>query len=89
MFSYLYVCGNYTAYSAAWLTTREHVIGVKSETFNLTWVNCEMASFIHMKDSNNFYKNPQGKGLGYFIVESSVSPWRHRCLFFVSFFFVF
>jgi len=26
-------------------------------------VNCEMASFIHMKDSRNFIKNPQGKGM--------------------------
>ena len=58
----------YAAYSAAWLTTREHVIEVKSETFNLTWVNCEMASFIHMRDSNNFYKNPHGKGQKYFII---------------------
>ena len=60
----LHLCNaQFEAYSAAWLTTREHVLEVKSETFNLTWVNCEMASFIHMRDSNSFYKNPQGKGM--------------------------
>jgi len=36
---------------------------VASEGYNLTWVNCEMASFIHMKESNRFYKNPQSEGL--------------------------
>lgn len=36
---------------------------VKSENFNLTWVNCEMASFIHIRESNNFYSNANGAGL--------------------------
>ena len=34
-----------------------------SESYNLTWVNCEMASFIHMKESNKFYNNPNTDGL--------------------------
>ena len=36
---------------------------MKSEGYNLTWVNCEMASFIHMRVSNNFYNNPAGHGM--------------------------
>ncbi len=36
---------------------------VQSEGFNLSWVNCEMASFIHMRESNRFYKNPNVDGL--------------------------
>jgi hypothetical protein len=32
---------------------------VGSDTYNLSWVNCEMASFIHMKASSKFYNNPQ------------------------------
>ena len=32
---------------------------VASESFNLSWVNCEMASFIHMKASAKFYNNPK------------------------------
>ncbi len=60
----LHLCnGVFEAYSASWLTTREHMIEVKSEGYNLTWVNCEMASFIHMRESNNFYINPDGKGM--------------------------
>lgn len=36
---------------------------VASESYNLTWVNCEMASFIHMKESNKFYNNPNNEGV--------------------------
>lgn len=32
---------------------------VASETYNLTWVNCEMASFIHMQASSKFYHEPK------------------------------
>jgi hypothetical protein len=53
----------FEAYSASYLTTKEHILAIKSEGYNLTWVNCEMASFIHMKESNNFYKNANGHGL--------------------------
>ena len=59
----LHLCNAvFEAYSASYLTTKAHMISVKSESFNLTWVNCEMASFIHMRDSRAFYKNPQGSG---------------------------
>eukprot|EP00597_Dinobryon_sp_UTEXLB2267_P000987 CAMPEP_0170065456 /NCGR_PEP_ID=MMETSP0019_2-20121128/5536_1 /TAXON_ID=98059 /ORGANISM="Dinobryon sp., Strain UTEXLB2267" /LENGTH=553 /DNA_ID=CAMNT_0010272329 /DNA_START=11 /DNA_END=1669 /DNA_ORIENTATION=+ len=53
----------FEAYSASYLTTKQHMLSVASEGYNLTWVNCEMASFIHMKESNRFYKNPQSDGL--------------------------
>jgi hypothetical protein len=60
----LHLCnGVFEAYAASYLTTRQHMIEVQSENYNLTWVNCEMASFIHMKESNNFYRNPQGVGM--------------------------
>lgn len=36
---------------------------VASESYNLSWVNCEMASFIHMKESNRFYKSPNHHGV--------------------------
>ena len=59
----LHLCNAvFEAYSASFLTTRAHMISVKSESFNLSWVNCEMASFIHMRDSRAFYKNPHGSG---------------------------
>ena len=35
------------AYSGAYLTTAAHMLTVND--YNLTWVNCEMASFLHMK----------------------------------------
>ena len=57
------VLGVFEAYSASYLTTREHMLAVKSERFNLSWVNCEMASFIHMRETNNFYVNPNGHGM--------------------------
>lgn len=60
----LHLCnGVFEAYSASYLTTRAHMLEVKSEGYNLTWVNCEMASFIHMRESNNFYVNPSGSGM--------------------------
>ncbi len=34
-----------------------------SEGYNLSWVNCEMASFVHMKESNKFYANPHSEGV--------------------------
>jgi len=59
----LHLCNAvFEAYSASFLTTRTHIVSVKSESFNLSWVNCEMASFIHMRDSKTFYNNPQGSG---------------------------
>ena len=36
---------------------------VKSEDFNLSYVNCEMASFVHMREHRNFYTNPNGHGM--------------------------
>lgn len=60
----LHLCNAvFEAYSASYLTTKQHMISVKSESFNLSWVNCEMASFIHMRDSKAFYKNPHGSGM--------------------------
>lgn len=45
----LHVCNEqFEAYSGAWLATKEHVLKTDSLGFNLSWVNCEMASFIHM-----------------------------------------
>ena len=37
----------YVAYSAAYLITREH-LEYQFTDYNLTWVNCEMGSFIFM-----------------------------------------
>lgn len=60
----IHMCnGVFEAYSAAYLTTKEHMVAVASESFNLSWVNCEMASFIHMKESNRFYKYPNNHGI--------------------------
>ncbi len=60
----LHLCNSvFEAYSASYLTTKEHLIDVKSENYNLTWVNCEMASFIHMRHSPNFFVNAAGKGM--------------------------
>eukprot|EP01040_Poterioochromonas_malhamensis_P009990 gene9990-10856_t len=53
----------FEAYSASYLTTKEHMLAVASESYNLSWVNCEMASFIHMKESNRFYKSPNHHGV--------------------------
>ena len=39
-------------------------LSVASESYNLSWViNCEMASFIRMKESNRFYSHPESEGL--------------------------
>ena len=51
------------AYSASWLTTRQHVLEVPSETYNLTWVNCEMASFIHMRRSMKHHTDRYNDGI--------------------------
>lgn len=51
------------AYSAAWLTTKEHVLEVESESYNLTWVNCEMASFIHMRRSMKHFTDRHSAGM--------------------------
>ena len=51
------------AYSASWLATREHVLAVPSETYNLTWVNCEMASFIHMRRSMKHHSDRYNDGM--------------------------
>ena len=76
----LHLCnGVFEAYSASYLTTKQHMLNgkltlfcfksvadigiVASESYNLSWVNCEMASFIHMKESNRFYKNPNSEGV--------------------------
>jgi hypothetical protein len=39
------------AYSAAYLITREHLL-LQHTAYNLSWVNCEMGSFIFMKRSD-------------------------------------
>lgn len=60
----LHLCnGVFEAYSAAYLTTARHMIEEASDRFNLTWVNCEMASFVYMRQSNRFYKNGQLPGI--------------------------
>lgn len=60
----LHLCnGVFEAYSASYLTTRAHILNVDSQGYNLTWVNCEMASFIHMKESNGFFKKPDSEGV--------------------------
>ena len=59
----LHLCNAvFEAYSASYLTTKQHMLTVKSENYNLTWVNCEMASFIHMRESRNFVNNAQAQG---------------------------
>ena len=60
----LHLCnGVFEAYSASFLTTKAHILGVKSEKYNLTWVNCEMASFTHMRDSPLFYSHAKAWGM--------------------------
>jgi predicted ATP-grasp superfamily ATP-dependent carboligase len=60
----LHLCnGVFEAYSASYLTTRAHMMHVSSESYNLTWVNCEMASFIHMKEGKSFFSNPYAEGM--------------------------
>lgn len=51
------------AYSASWLTTKQHVLEVESEKYNLTWVNCEMASFIHMRRSMKHFTDRFNDGM--------------------------
>jgi hypothetical protein len=60
----LHLCNAvFEAYSASYLTTKSHILEIPSETYNLTWVNCEMASFIHMKESSKFYATPDASGI--------------------------
>lgn len=60
----LHLCNAvFEAYSASYLTTKEHILAVKSERYNLSWVNCEMASFTHMRDSPLFYDHPRAQGM--------------------------
>lgn len=47
------------AYAAAWLTTRHHLIE-QFTGYNLSWVNCEMASFIMMNSKANPDKDLNG-----------------------------
>lgn len=60
----LHICNAvFEAYSGAWLTTKQHMLNVASESYNLTWVNCEMASFIHMRDSKKISTDPFFEGM--------------------------
>jgi hypothetical protein len=49
---------------------------VASESYNLSWVNCEMASFIHMKASSKFYQSPQDEVS---VFGGAVCPLRWCC----------
>ena len=33
------------------------------QDYNLSWVNCEMASFLHMKGGQKFYTDPHAEGM--------------------------
>lgn len=58
----LHLCnGVFEAYSGAYLTTSAHMLKVMP--YNLSWVNCEMASFLHMKENHRFFKDPHGEGM--------------------------
>lgn len=50
------------AYGAAWLATKRHLIYGGVNQFNLTWVNCEMASFTVMGNFRRVMK-PTGVGV--------------------------
>ena len=47
------------AYSASWLIAKEHLM-YQFTDYNLTWVNCEMGSFIYMNGRANPQKNVNG-----------------------------
>jgi hypothetical protein len=47
------------AYSASFLVTREHLLH-QNTNYNLTWVNCEMGSFIMMNPRAKVGKNNNG-----------------------------
>lgn len=58
----LHLCnGVFEAYSGSYLTTSAHMLTVMS--YNLSWVNCEMASFIHMKEHPRFFAEPFAEGM--------------------------
>jgi hypothetical protein len=40
------------AYGASYFITKEYLLRTKVEKFNLTWVNCEMGSFVFLKRLN-------------------------------------
>ena len=42
--------------------SKEHLL-YQFTDYNLSWVNCEMASFIHLRQSNKFYRNPNQEGV--------------------------
>ena len=51
------------AYGASYFITKEYMLRTKVEKFNLTWVNCEMGSFVFMKRLNGntvHHKNVSG-----------------------------
>jgi len=48
------------AYSAAYLTTREHMVE-HNTNYSLGWVNCEMASFIMMSPAKDMNKEKDGQ----------------------------
>jgi hypothetical protein len=50
------------AYGAAWLVTKRHLVDGLTAQFNLTWVNCEMASFTVMGNFRRVMK-PTGTGV--------------------------
>ena len=56
---------------------------VASETYNLTWVNCEMASFIHMKASSKFYHNPNQEVKFLYFPHTQLFWYRYYIIFFI------
>lgn len=48
------------AYSAAYLIDKRHLISHNTD-YNLTWVNCEMASFIMMSSARDLNKEKHGQ----------------------------
>lgn len=51
------------AYGASYFITKEYMLKTKVEKFNLTWVNCEMGSFVFLKRLNGntiHHKNVSG-----------------------------
>jgi len=58
------------AYSAAYLMTRSHLIDHNTD-YNLTWVNCEMASFIMMSNGKDMNKEKHGQVIQVMVLMSS------------------
>lgn len=58
----LHLCNTvFEAYSGSYLTTKAHMLTVQD--YNLSWVNCEMASFLHMRGGQKVYTNPHSEGM--------------------------